>query len=91
MAKKRCSNCEKSIAARPKNDAAVISKICKATGEKISDSVKKPSLKSPYYQIRKCIEFLPKREYIDQFDSPIDRAMSMIEKGKRIKDIVEPL
>lgn len=91
MAKKRCANCEKSIAARPKGGPTVISKVCKATGEKIADSVKNPSMKCGYYDIRKCHEFLPKREYLDQFDSPLDRALSLVEKGKRIKDMVEPL
>lgn len=91
MAKRRCSNCEKSIFARPENGSIIISKVCKATGEKIADSANSPSNKCSYYEVRNCSEFLPRREYIDQFDSPIDRALSIIEKGKKIKDMVDPL
>jgi hypothetical protein len=41
--------------------------------------------------VRKCPEFLPRKEYIDQFSNPIDRAVELIEKGKKIKDIIDPL
>jgi hypothetical protein len=47
--------------------------------------------KSPYFMVRKCPEFLPRKEYIDQFSNPIDRAVELIEKGKKIKDIIDPL
>lgn len=91
MASKRCSNCEKSITARPKNGSIIISKVCNATGEKISDSIKTPSTKCGYYETRRCNEFFPRKEYIDQFDSPIDRALSVIERGKKLKDVIDPL
>lgn len=86
--KKRCSNCEKSVDRRQKDGKIIISLRCRTTGEKIASSVKNPSQKSPYYQVRVCGEFLPRKEYIEQFENPIDKAMELIEKGKRIKDIL---
>lgn len=82
-ARTRCSNCEKSVSYREKTGKVYLTKNCKASGEKITGK--------DYYKERKCVEFLPRREYIDQFENALDRAMDMIEKGKRIKDIVDPL
>lgn len=80
-AKKRCSNCEKSVDSRTKEGKIYVCKACKATGEKISGK--------EFYYIRHCDEFLPRQEYIYQFESPIDKAMGLIEKGKKIKEIVD--
>jgi hypothetical protein len=88
-AKVRCSNCEKSVESRTKDGYVTPTRYCKATGEKISTGRANP--KSPYYMVRKCPEFLPRKEYIDQFSNPIDRAVELIEKGKKIKDIIDPL
>jgi hypothetical protein len=88
MPKVRCSNCEKSVDRRLKDGKTIISIRCRATGERIALSAKNPSQRSPYYQIRKCGEFLPRREYIDQFENPLDKAVELIEKGKRVKDIL---
>lgn len=82
-AKTRCSNCEKSVEYRLKSGRVYVSKTCKATGEKI--------IGKSFYQPRKCGEFIARPEYLDQFSNPIDRAIELIEKGKRIKDIVDPL
>lgn len=82
-AKIRCSNCEKSVDCREKTGKIYNSKLCKATGEKITGS--------SFYVVRKCGEFLPRNEYIVQFSNAFDRAVEMIEKGKRIKDMVDPL
>lgn len=83
MAKIRCSNCEKSVQERLKTGKVNISKICNATGEKINGN--------DYYKVRKCSEFFARTEYADQFGNTLDKAMEMIEKGKRIRDIVDPL
>jgi hypothetical protein len=90
-ARRRCSNCEKSVEQRTKEGYITISKFCKATGEKIANSKSNPNQNSPYYKTRKCMEFIPKPEYINQFENPIDRAIEMIDKGKRIKDILDPM
>jgi hypothetical protein len=83
MAKTRCSNCEKSVDSRDKTGKTYSSRRCQATGEKITGG--------NFYSIRKCEEFLPRVEYVDQFYNPIDRAVELIEKGKRIRDIIDPL
>ncbi len=83
MAKIRCSNCEKSVNYREKTGKVYTTKICKATGEKIIGKV--------FYDIRKCNEFLPRREYVEQYENVFDKAVEMIEKGKRVKDIIDPL
>jgi hypothetical protein len=83
MAKIRCSNCEKSVSYREKSGKVYNTKSCKATGQKITGK--------EYFMVRKCEEFYPRSEYILQFESPIDKAMEMIERGKRIRDIVDPL
>jgi len=83
MAKLRCSNCEKSVSHREKGDKIINTKVCKATGEKITGKY--------FFLPRKCQEFLPRKEYIDQFCNPLDKAIDMIEKGKQIKDIIDPL
>lgn len=90
-ARKRCSNCEKSVDYRTKEGKVIISLCCKATGEKIANSKSIPGSKSVYYQPRKCSEFLPRQEYANQFENALDKAMEMIEKGQRIKDIVDPI
>jgi hypothetical protein len=90
MAKIRCSNCEKSVSHRTKEGYVTIHKVCKSTGEAIANSTIYPKKNSPYYQIRRCDEFIPRHEYIDQFENPIDKAMELIEKGKKIKDILTP-
>lgn len=58
-------------------------KACKATGQRITGK--------DYFVVRKCSEFLPRAEYIVQFYNPLDKAVDLMEKGKRIKDIVDPL
>lgn len=80
-AKRRCSNCEKSVQSRNKGGYVVCSKVCKATGEKITGKT--------LYVVRVCDEFLPRSEYIYQFENPIDKAVGLIEKGRKIKDIVD--
>lgn len=90
-AKRRCSNCEKSVESRTKEGYVTISKGCRTTGEKITNSKTNPSSNSPYFKTRKCIEFIPRPEYRDQFENPIDKAIEMIDKGKRIKDILNPM
>lgn len=82
-AKIRCSNCEKSVSYREKSGKVYNNRTCKATGEKIVGKC--------FYEVRKCGEFYPRFEYLLQFESPIDKAMEVIERGKRIKDIVDPL
>lgn len=82
-AKKRCSNCEKSVDQRLKTGKIYPCKKCKATGENITGS--------KYYAVRKCEEFLPRMEYLAQFENALERIIDMVEKGKRIKDIVDPL
>jgi hypothetical protein len=79
----RCSNCEKSVSHREKNGRTFDVKSCKATGEKITGAI--------FYIPRKCREFLPRKEYVDQFSNPIDRAVELIETGKQVKDILDPL
>ena len=79
----RCSNCEKSVNYREKSGKVYNLKNCKATGERIGGK--------DFYLVRKCGEFHPRVEYIDQFYNPLDKAMELIEKGKQIKDIVDPL
>lgn len=92
MADLRCSNCEKSVNSREKNGAITISKNCKATGEKISSSATNPKRNDKYFEIRKkCDEFLPRKEYVGQYENFLDKVLGMVEKGKRIKDIVDPL
>ena len=86
--KVRCSNCEKSVDRRQKDGKISISGKCKATGERVCLNPKSPGQYSPYYQVRKCGEFIPRKEYVDQFENPLDRAMEIIEKGKRIKDML---
>jgi hypothetical protein len=83
MAKIRCSNCEKSVSYREKSGKVYNNRTCKANGEKI--------IGKDFFMVRKCGEFYPRSEYFLQFESPVDRAMEMIEKGKRIKDILDPL
>lgn len=83
MAKIRCSNCEKSVNYREKTGKIYCTKTCKATGAKISGN--------KYYEVRKCTEFLPRREYIGQYENFLDKIVEYVEKGKRIKDIVDPL
>ena len=83
MAKIRCSNCEKSVSHREKSGRVYTMKACKATGQRITGK--------DYFSVRKCGEFLPRAEYIVQFYNPLDKAMDLMEKGKRIKDIVDPL
>lgn len=90
-AKKRCSNCEKSVDYRTKEGRVYVSLVCKSSGEKIANSATRPDAKSKYYQIRRCEEFIARPEYLDQFANPLDKAMEMIEKGKKIRDIVDPL
>lgn len=82
-AKIRCSNCEKSVSYREKSGKVYNTKACKATGQKIAGK--------EFFMVRKCGEFYPRSEYILQFESPIDKAMEMIEHGKRIKDVIDPL
>ncbi len=83
MAKTRCSNCEKSVSHRDKLGKVFTTRDCKATGERITGQ--------SYYAVRRCNEFLPRMEYILQFENPLDRAVEMIEQGKKIKEIVDPL
>lgn len=82
-AKTRCSNCEKSVSYREKSGKVYTSKTCKATGERI--------VGKNYYNPRKCGEFYPRSEYILQFESPIDRAVEILEKGRKVKDLINPL
>lgn len=82
-AKIRCSNCEKSVSHRERGGRIINAKNCRATGEKITGK--------KYFETRKCPEFLPKTEFVEQFVNPLDKAMEMIEKGKKIKDIIDPL
>lgn len=83
MAKIRCSNCEKSVSCRENTGKIYTTKTCKATGEKIAGK--------KYYEVRKCTEFLPRREYVEQYENLVDKIVEMVEKGKRVKDIVDPL
>jgi hypothetical protein len=90
-AHKRCSNCEKSVQSRSKDGLVTISRVCKATGEKISNSKSNPGKSSIYYMSRKCDEFIPRPEYADQFINPIDMAMDIVDRGDKIKDIISPV
>lgn len=82
MARTRCSNCEKSVNYREKSGKVYNNRTCKATGEKI--------MGKSFYNVRKCGEFFPRSEYILQFESPIDKAMEIIERGKKLKDVIGP-
>jgi hypothetical protein len=90
-AHKRCSNCEKSVLARSKEGQVTISRVCKATGERISNSKTSPGKTSVYYMSRKCDEFIPRPEYVNQFVNPLDVAMDIVDRGDKIKDIISPV
>jgi hypothetical protein len=90
-AHKRCSNCEKSVQARGKDGLVLISRVCKATGEKISNSKISPAKSSVYYMSRKCEEFIARPEYSEQFVNPLDVAMDIVDRSEKIKDIINPV
>lgn len=89
-AHKRCSNCEKSVLSRTKDGYITISRVCKATGERISNSKTQPARNSVYWISRKCEEFIARPEYDKQFVNPLDVAMDVIDRSDKIKDIIVP-
>lgn len=90
-AHRRCSNCEKSVSARSKEGTITISRVCRATGEKIANSKSNPGKASVYYMSRKCEEFIARPEYANQFVNPLDVAMDLVDRSDKIRDIIEPL
>lgn len=87
-AHRRCSNCEKSIAFRNPNGSIVISKQCKTTGEKIAETLT-PKENSAFYAVRNCEEFLPRREYMRQFSTPLDTVRMGLDTTKELKDLID--
>lgn len=90
-AHKRCSNCEKSVLSRSKEGYITVSRVCRATGEKISNSKTSPAKSSVYYMSRKCDEFIARPEYANQFVNPLDVAMDIVDRGDKIRDIINPV
>jgi hypothetical protein len=89
MAKIRCSNCEKAIKKRIQDGTILIENECNATGEFISSGTRSRPKTDPYYQPRKCDEFLPRLEYSQQFRTIFDQVIKGLAVGKEVKNILK--